>query len=308
MQKILYFCAQIEKRRIMTKKHFFLIATVFCFCFSACKKEKIAIAGSGWSDIAIVDKETGVIEWKHSLDAGDECNDIEVTPEGHVLYAYSKGAKLINRNHETIWDYKAKENEEIHTATRLKEGGYMIGVCSDPTARIVELDSDGKQVKEIPFLTLIFDVHNQFRQVTKTDKGLYLVPLIEKRKVLQISPEGRNSGSIFVGYDLFSVKPLENNNVLVSCGRDGRFIEIKPTAQHRDSTIVTTEIKGGSLLYVAEIFLYENGNKLIANSNMYSNDKSQPLLIEIDKNNEIIWRLPFNRGIKNITAVYSFFE
>jgi hypothetical protein len=298
----------------MRKVHFFLVAAVMCICVSSCKKEKIAIAGSGWSDIAIIDKKTGNIEWTHTLNAGEECNDIEVTPEGHVLYAYSKGAKLITRNYETIWDYKAKENEEIHTATRLKEGGYMIAVCGEP-ARIVELDSNGNQIKEFSFLTLIFDVSNQFRQVAKTDKGVYLVPLIKKQKVLQLSPEGRNLGNVYVGSDMFSIKPLENDRALVSCGVASRFVEIDLTRQNTENELVTTHIKnittkidGGSLLYVAEIFLYKNGNKLIANSNMYSSDKSQPLLIEINKNNEIIWSLPFNRRIRNITAVHSFFE
>ena len=286
-------------------KRLLLLSVIICF--SACKNEKLAIAGSGWDNIAIVNKRSGTIEWKHALDPGDECNDIEVTPDGNILFAYSKGAKLISRNHETIWDYKAKDDEEIHTATCLKDGGYMIAVCGEP-ARIVELDGSGKQTKEITFHTLTFDVHNQFRQVTKTDSGTYLVPLIEKRKIVQLSPEGRTKGTFFVGEDVFSVKELKNKNLLVSCGRDSRFVEIDPANPQRENKIVTSEIYGGILRYVAEIYLYENGNKLIANSNMYSADKSQPLLIEIDENNSVVWRLPYNREIKNVTAVYSFFE
>jgi len=288
-------------------KKLFLLTAILCVFFSSCKKEKIAIAGSGWQEIAIVDKKNGTIEWKHELDKDHECNDIEVTPDGNVLYAYSKGARLINRNHEIIWDYKAKENEEIHTATRLKDGGYMIAVCGEPS-RIVELDNSGNQTKEILFQTLTFDIRRQFRQVTKTDDGIYLVPLIEKRKVLQLSSDGRNNGSIFVGHDLFSAKELSNNNILVSCGNSSRFIEINPAYQQVDSIFVTSNITGGSLLYVAEIIPYENGNKLIANSNMNSNDRSQPLLIEINENDEIVWSLPFNKEIKNITSIYSFFE
>ena len=183
----------------------------------------------------------------------------------------------------------------------------MLAICGEP-ARIVELDKEGKEIKEIPFRTLIFDVHKQFRQVAKTDDGLYLVPLIEKRKILQLSSEGRNKGSVYVGHDVFSVKPLENKKMLVSCGKDGKFIEIDPAKQQTDSTIVTDNVKGASLLYVGEIYLYENGNKLIANSNMYSDDKSQPLLIEIDKEDEVVWSLPSNKEIKNITAAYSFSE
>ena len=289
------------------KKQLFLLIAVLCLCFSSCKKEKIAIAGSGWQEIAIVDKKSGSIEWKHTLDKDNECNDIEVTPDGNVLYAYSKGARLINRNHEVIWDYKAKENEEIHSASQLKDGGYLIAVCGEP-ARIVELDKNGKITKEIPFQTVTFDISRQFRQIDKTEDGVYLIPLIEKRKVLQISSEGINKGTIPVGYDLFSVKALKNNNILVSCGNNSRFIEINPSIPHTDSTFVTNSIKGGSLLYVAEIIPFENGNKLIANSNMNRNDKSQPLLIEINDKNEIVWRLPFNKDIKNITAIYPFIE
>ena len=289
------------------KKLLFLFSAALCIGFSACKEEKLAVAGSSWDDIAIVNKKTGIIEWKHSLEPGDECNDIEVTPEGHILFAYSNGAKLINRNHETIWDYKASENERIHTATLLPNGGYMVAVCGEP-ARIVEFDKSGKQTNEITFNTLIFDIDYQFRQVAKTNDGIYLVPLIGKRKVIQLTTEGLLKGNVYVGHDLFSVKPLKNNNILVSCGNESMFIEINPAIPYRDSTLITSEVHGAVLRYVAEIFLYENGNKLIANSNMYSDDKTQPLLIEIDPENNVVWSLPYNKEIKNITAVYSFFE
>ena len=289
------------------KKLLSLLTATVCFCFSACRQEKLAVAGSGWDDIAIINKKTGIIEWKHSLEPGDECNDIEVTPEGNILFAYAKGAKLINRNHETIWDYKAGENEVIHSATSLPDGGIMVGVCGEP-ARIVEFDKSGKQTNEITFRTYVFDINYQFRQIAKTKDGVYLVPLIGKQSIFRYNTEGQNKGLVSVGHDVFSVIPLENNNLLVSGGRSSRFTELNPEKPQRENIKVTNEINGGVLRYVAEIVLYSNGNKLIANSNMYSSDKSQPLLIEIDPDNNVVWKLPYNREIKNITAVYSFFE
>ncbi|MDR0697734.1 MAG: hypothetical protein LBG28_00725 [Tannerella sp.] len=289
------------------KKQFILLAAILNFCCYSCKNEKLAIAGNGWSEIAIIDKTSGLIEWRHRLEEGDECNDIEITPDGNVLFAYSKGAKLINRNHEIIWDYKAKENEEIHTATRLNDGNFMIAACGNP-ARIVELDKNGQQTKDISFQTATPDISRQFRQIAKNDTGTYFVPLTAKQKILQISPEGRYLGSLYVGYDVFSVKVLDNDNLLVSCGNDRLFAEVNPAKQHMNNMIVTNNVRGASMLYVAEIFLYKNGNKLIANSNMYSDDKSQPLLIETDQNNNVVWTLPFNKEIKNITSVYSFYE
>jgi hypothetical protein len=291
------------------KKHLVLFASaaIVCLCCNSCKREKLALAGSGWAEIAIVDKASGVIEWRHSLEDGDECNDVEVTPDGNVLFAYSKGAKLISRNHETIWDYKAKADEEIHTATRLGDESFMIGICGDP-ARIVELDKNGRQTKEVTFQTLTFNIHYQFRQITKMDDGTYVVPLLEKRKILLLTPEGRDKSSVYIGRNPFSVKVLPNNHLLVSCGNDRLFAEANPATPRLDSLRLTKSVRGASMLYVAEIFLYENGHKLIANSSMYSDDKSQPLLFEIDVNNEVVWALPFSREIKNITAVYSFFE
>jgi len=292
---------------MITKQTCFLTAFLSLLCIS-CKNEKLAIAGSGWQEIAIIDKQSGLIEWKHALEEGDECNDIEVTPEGNVLYAYSKGARLINRNHEIIWDYKAGENEEIHSASRLDDGNYLIGICGMPQARIVELDAAGAVAKELSFPTVIFDLHEQFRQIAKTDSDTYLVPLMAKRKVAIINPEGRYKGNIFTSYDMFSVKPLQNGNILISCGMNGFFEEVTHSEGKTTVLSITNAVKGAKMLYVAEIFLYKNGHKLIANSNMYSDDKSQPLLIEIDANDDVVWTLPFNREIKNITSVFSFYE
>lgn len=291
----------------MKKQFVLLAAAILSFCCYSCKNEKLAIAGSDWEEIAIIDKASGLIEWRHPLEEGDECNDVEVTPGGNILFAYSKGARLINRNHETIWDYRAKENEEIHTAIRLHDGSFLIAACGEP-ARIVELDKDGKQMKEITFQTVTLNIHRQFRQIAKSDDGTYFVPLMAKRKILQISPEGRYKESLFVGKDLFSVKVLASGNLLVSCGNSRSFVEMNPATPHRDSMVITNSVRGASLLYVAEIFLCRNGNRLIANANMYSDDKSQPLLIETDENNEVVWTLPFNKEIKNITSVYSFYE
>jgi hypothetical protein len=248
-----------------------------------------------------------MIEWTHPLESDEECNNVEVTPEGNVLYAYSKGARLIDRNHATLWDYKAGDNEEIHSVSRLKEGGFLIGVCGSP-ARIVELDNKGAQTKEIKFPTLIFNTHYQFRNIVKTDSGHYIVPLLDKHKIIRVTPEGQLKNLVFVAAEAHAVLLLDTGNLLVSCGSGGVIKEINPKDTHFERFIVTQELKGATLLYVAEIFQYPNGNRLIANSNMYSDDKSQPLLLEIDPNKEVVWALPFNKKIPNITAVFAFKE
>jgi hypothetical protein len=290
------------------KKQYFLLILLSCAILTACKgDEKLAIAGSGWSEIAIINKKTADIEWKHGLQAEEECNDIEVTPKGDVLYAYKQGARLITREHATVWDYKANEGEEIHSVSQLPDGGFLIGACGQP-ARIVELDNDGKQRKEVIFNPVSFDTHNQFRQVTKTDSGTYLIPLTEKRKIIRLTSEGKNKGSVFLGYDLFSVKTLPEGNWLVSCGKDRLFIVLNPNLNilEEGSKYETSNVKGASLQFVGEIIPYNNGHALIANGKLPEGSPN-PLLIEIDASRNVVWTLPYNKEIQNITAVYSFF-
>jgi hypothetical protein len=290
------------------KVQFFLFTLLIGIFITSCKDEKLAIAGEGWNEIAILDKNTAKIEWKHELLPGEECNDIEVTPKGDVLYAYKQGARLITREHATIWDYKAGETEEVHSASQLPDGGFLIGICGQP-ARIVELDSDGKQRNEAVFNPVSFETHYQFRQITKTANGLYLVPLMEKRKVLRVTPEGRFKGTVFLGFDLFSVKTLNDSIWLVSGGNSRVFATLNPSLNllEKGSMQVTSSVKGASLQYVGEIIPYDNGHALIANGKLPSGSIN-PFLVEIDAMRNVVWTLPYNKNIKNITSVYSFFE
>jgi len=287
------------------KKQIIFIAAILLFC-SCVKKEKLIIGGSGWQQIAIIDKASGKIEWKHELASGEECNKVEITPKGHVLYTYKQGAKLIDRQHKTIWDYKVDESEELHYAS-YSHGNYVLAICGTP-ARIVELGQSGSPIKEIRFQTGIPNIHNQFRQIQKTADNTYLIPLMGKYKVSEINEEGRFIKSALCGGTPFSVKVLDNGNWLVSCGEGRALVEIDPETKGVVKTIETTDLNWGTLLYVAEVIRYKNGNTLIANWNGYSDDKSQPLLIEINPTNQIVWRLPYNPEIINISTVYSFRE
>ena len=82
--------------------------------FPSCddKQEKLLVSGCGWKQVSILDKASGKIEWTHPLQSGEDCNDVELTTEGNILYAYTTGARLINRQQEVLWDFKADEKEE----------------------------------------------------------------------------------------------------------------------------------------------------------------------------------------------------
>lgn len=288
------------------KKYIYLLMIgVGCSCASP--KEKLLVAGCGWQQVAILDKATGTIEWSHSLGQGEDCNDIELTKEGHILYAYTSGARLINRQQETLWDFKARQGEELFTATRLPSGHYMLAICGTPS-RIVELDAEGHLRKEQTFQTNITGVHDQFRQIVQTHDNTYLIPLMGKGEVIEMNQQGEIINQATSGGNPFALRLLDNGHWLVACGDAHNFVEIDPQSKQIVRQVGTEDIAPLSLLFVAELIRYKNGNTLICNWNGHSPDKSQPLLLEVDPKNKVVWSLPHRPEIVNISSVYSFKE
>jgi hypothetical protein len=288
-------------------KLIYLVATCLALLLtgsSSAKKEKLLIGGSRWGQIAIIDKSTEKIEWSYALNPGEECNHIALTARNEVLFTYNQGARLITREGEVLWDYKVGNSEKTHTAIRMKSGNYMIAVCGTPS-RIVELNAKGDLVNEISINT----ESANYRQILKTTAGTYLFPYMDKAKVSEVDKNGKVLRSVECGGTPFSVKLIDKRNWLVYCGDSHAFVEIDPKKQQVIKRVETTDLKwSGSLLFVAELIRYKNGNTLIANWNGHSNDKSQPLLVEINTDNQVVWQLAPNPEITNISTVYSFFE
>lgn len=287
---------------------YLFVFTVLSLCFS-CKttKEKLLVSGCGWRQVAILDKASGAIEWSHPLAANEDCNDVELTPKGHILYAYTRGARLIDRKQQVIWDFKARKGEELFTATTLPNGTYLLAICGNPS-RIIELDKDGKMLNELAFDSQITGVHDQFRQILKTPDDTYLIPLMGKGEVVEMNKDKAIINRAQSGGNPFAIQLMKNGNWLVSCGDAHKFVEIDPQTGQIVHSVESKELRDASLLFVAELVRYPNGNTLICNWNGHSKDKSQPLLLEIDKQNRIVWKLAPNPDIVNISSVYSFKE
>jgi len=268
-------------------------------------QEKLLVGGCGWDKVAIVDKKSNTVEWIHQLQKGDDCNDVEITKAGHVLYAYKGGARLVSKAQEVIWDFRVEKGQELYTATELPSGEYLLGVCAHPS-RIITLDRNGNKIKEQNFDSGISNVHGQFRQIYPTIDNTYLVPLMGKGEVIELTQAGEVICRIEVGGNPFSVKVLKDGNWLVACGDAHKYVVADPGKQLVKGTVSAGDLTGASLLFVAEILSYDNGNVLVANWNGHSKDKTQPKLVEIDSKNRVTWQLAPIEAIANISAVYSY--
>jgi len=81
---------------------------------------------------------------------------------------------------------------------------------------------------------------------------------------------------------------------------------VDPVTQTVKESITAADLSKVSLLFVAELHSYRNGNVMIANWNGHSKDKTQPQLVEINSKNRVVWTLANTEKDMKISAFYSF--
>lgn len=111
------------------------------------------------------------------------------------MYSYKRGAKLVTWDHQVVWDYKTPDKTELQSATLLQNGGVLLGICGIP-AQFIELDKKGKEVNKVTLNLEVERPHSQFRQVFQLRNSNYLIPVMAKQKVLEVSRKGRSSLNI----------------------------------------------------------------------------------------------------------------
>ena len=155
----------------------------------------------------------------------------------------------------------------------------------------------------------IANVHGQFRQIFPTKDNTYLIPLMGKGEVIELTRSNEVIRRIAVGGNPFSVKVMKDGNWIVACGDAHKYVTVDPGGQIVKKSVQAADISKVSMLFVAEPHCRPNGNIMIANWNGHSKDKNQPSLFEIDSKSRIVWELPA-ATLKDgkISAFYPFRE
>lgn len=280
-------------------------------------QDKVLIAGSFWDTIAVVNRTAGdVIEWKYGLPENSECNSVEIVPgTGDVLLSYRRGARVVRRDSTNgggtiVWDYAdVADGEELQTATRLTDGGYLLGICGTP-ARIVELDSTGLHVRrEVRYDLGIEPAHAQFRRIVKAKNGNYLVPIITNGKVLEIKDDTTLVAEFNLGGTPFSIRELANGNMLAGLGDVHCALEVDRSIGGLVRRI--DDIPGVKLHFVAQSEQLPDGNLMIANwqGHIPVEERDAPQLIEIGAMGTPVWSYDGrDAGVRFISAFFPFSE
>ncbi len=292
----------------MIKKIFALCCFAIGLLFvTSCqqKAQKLLLAGSGWDKIVIIDKETKQIEWEYPLEKGWECNSAIATPNGTILFAYSKGAKLISQDKSELWNIAAPAGCEMQTARLLPDGNFLLAWCGSP-AKIMVVNPKGDILTETDYNTGIENPHAQFRQVNRSKDGNYLVPLFATSELRVVSPAGETLKTIKLEGTPYSTVLLDNGNYMVACGDGHSLVEVNIENGEVVRRIGEKDIEGVSLFFVAQLLPTSNNGLYVCNWQGHAEDGSNannPQLIEIDGNGKIIWSVNDNHTFGMISSI-----
>ena len=285
---------------------YLLVIAVWICGFRAAAQDKILVAGSGNPFVQLVHKQTGKVEWQHALEQGEECNTVALTNEGNVLYSYKRGAKVVTWDHRVIWDYQVSGKAELQSATLLRNGGILLGICGNP-AEFIELDKDGREINKTKIDLGIDKPHSQFRQIFQLKNKNYLIPVMAKQKIMEINRKGRLVAEYDITGKAFSSLELTDGNLLLPCGDNHCYIIVDRYTGKELKRVTSDDIKGASLWFVAQILELKNKNLLICNWGGHTKGiiVDVPQLIEIDKDGNVVWTLNNKQDIDKVsTACY----
>ncbi|MFR9603402.1 MAG: hypothetical protein SNG02_05975 [Rikenellaceae bacterium] len=255
-------------------------------------QDKFLVAGTSSANIAIVDKDTKSVEWIFSGVNKEvkECNSLIYLDGGNVAYTYKKGAYMVSSEGDVLWSYKVNEGEEMQSISIIK-GGYMLGIAGNPM-RIVELDKNWEPKREITFDTGVENIHRQFRQMAKTKRGTYLLPISFSKRIVELDATGAILKDIHLDQSSLYVTTDKKGDWIATTGHSGDIYKINAKSGELSIIVSGKDLGDGiKIEFGAGIAELKNGNYMLTNWVGHNGDQSQPILIELTPEGEVVWSM-----------------
>lgn len=247
----------------------------------------------------------GSIEWEHKV--GD-LHDFHVLPGGNILFqtSYTRLVEIEPKSSRVVWQYdsatangNAGRKVEVHAFQRLAAGVTMI--AESGPARIIEVDSAGKLLREIKLQVAKPHPHRDTRLVRKLDSGNYLVCHEGEGAVREYDAAGKvvwdypvpmfgkqpraGHGPEAFGNACFAALRLPNGNTLISTGNGHSVLEVTPVREIVWK-IEQDDLPGIRLAWVTTLQLLASGNLVVGNCHA---GPTQPQLVEVARDRKVVW-------------------
>lgn len=241
----------------------------------------------------------GKIEWSYECKEPQDCWRLS---NGNYLFCYVNGAREMTPAKETVWEYKAGSNTQVHACQPLPDGRVLI--VENGPCRIIEVDRTGKIAKEIKLTPppATVSLHDQFRGTRKTPAGHYLVSRKGEHRIEELDGEGRSLRSIPVPGDVHSAVLLPNGHLLVGCGDGHKIVELDEKEQVVWS-VDENEIPGNPLRLVAGLQRLPNGDTVVCNYLGHGHIGEQPVAFELTPDKKVVWKLEDPAHFKTVNQI-----
>lgn len=253
--------------------------------------------------VAIVGAD-GKVEWE--VECKHNSHDVHSLPSRNLLlHTAAAVVTEMTPKKDVVWKYEAKPKEgykgrvEVHAFQRLADGNTM--VAESGNRRIVEVDKDGKIVKEIALKVNKPDPHRDTRMVRKLDSGNYLVCHEGDGCVREYDPTGKvvweyaldlggrkeapGHGPEGHGTSVYGAIRLANGNTVIAGGNNNRVLEVNPDGKVVFS-IDQKELPGITLAWVTTLHVLPNGNLIVGNCHA---GPDNPQLFEVTRDKKVVW-------------------
>ena len=280
-----------------------LMGTTLATLALAAEPVKHRVLAQDRGKVAIIGVD-GKVDWE--VECKYNSHDIHQLPNGNLLL--NTAAAIVTEmspQKEVVWKYEAKPKAgykgrvEVHAFQRLADGNTM--VAESGNRRIVEVNKEGKIVKEIPLVVDHPDPHRDTRLARKLDNGHYLVchegdgcvrEYDENGKVVWTykldlggRPRAPGHGPEAHGTEVFSAIRLANGNTMIGGGNNNRVLEVDPKGKIVWS-LDQKELPGITLAWVTTLEVLPNGNLIVGNCHA---GPENPQLFEVTRDKKVVW-------------------
>ena len=237
--------------------------------------------------IAIVN-EKNEVEWQERI---KDIHDVIVLPGGNILFQTDWTTIVeMSPDKKIVWKYDAAKMNgnagkkvEVHAFQRLADGVTMI--AESGPGRIIEVDREGKLLKEVKLKVAKPDPHRDTRLVRKLETGNYLVAHEGEAAVREYDAGGKVVWEHKVGSAVYSAVRLRGGNTLIGCGNGNKVIEVNPAGEIVWK-VEKNDLQGITLAWITMVNRLSNGNTLIVNCHAGPNN---PQLIEVTPDKKVVW-------------------
>ena len=246
----------------------------------------------------------GKVEWE--VPVRHNAHDLQVLANGNILVGTDSTTVVeMTPAKQVAWTYKAKPTAgnkgrvEIHAFQRLDDGRTMIAESGN--RRIVEVDADGKVVKEVPLKVDHPDPHRDTRRARKLANGHYLVchegdgtireyddtGTVVWSYTLELGDRPRTGGHDGHGVEVYNALRKPNGNTLIAGGNNNRVFEVDPAGKVVWS-VEHDELPGIELRWVTTLMLKPDGNVVFGNTHA---GPENPQLVEVTPAKKVVWTM-----------------